>query len=80
MRKINIREEICYCITAYLHWVCQNSTYLKQQDPEEKKKIRGLKRGITSGGYAGGEARVETINRKEEPAAGRCSRKIKIPL
>jgi hypothetical protein len=28
IRKINIREEICYCITAYLNRVCQNSTYL----------------------------------------------------
>jgi hypothetical protein len=26
--KINIREEICYCITAYLILVCENSTYL----------------------------------------------------
>jgi hypothetical protein len=26
--KINIREEICYCITAYLIRVCENSTYL----------------------------------------------------
>jgi hypothetical protein len=26
--KINIREEICYCITAYLIRVCKNSTYL----------------------------------------------------
>jgi hypothetical protein len=28
MRKINNREEICYCITAYLNRVCKNSTYL----------------------------------------------------
>jgi hypothetical protein len=28
IRKINIREEICYCITAYLNRVCENSTYL----------------------------------------------------
>jgi hypothetical protein len=28
IKKINIREEICYCITAYLIQVCENSTYL----------------------------------------------------
>jgi hypothetical protein len=28
MRKINVREEICYCITAYLNRVCPNSRYL----------------------------------------------------
>jgi hypothetical protein len=30
--RINIREEICYCITAYLNRVCENSTYLDNTD------------------------------------------------
>jgi hypothetical protein len=30
--KINVREEICYCINAYFNRVCENSTYLDNSD------------------------------------------------
>jgi hypothetical protein len=33
--KINIREEICYCITAYLNRVCKNSTHLNTYSHKE---------------------------------------------
>jgi hypothetical protein len=38
-RKINIREEICSCITAYLNRICQNSTYLNSSANKNVAKL-----------------------------------------
>jgi hypothetical protein len=35
MRKINIREEICYCITAYLNRVCEKFNVSEQEHPAD---------------------------------------------
>jgi hypothetical protein len=62
MRKINIREEICYCITAYLNWVCQNSTYLNSMDPA----IRGM--DLVLGGYGPGISGMDSAIRGMDSA------------
>jgi hypothetical protein len=37
-RKINIREDSCYCITAYLNWVYQKSAYLNNKENKYQRR------------------------------------------